>query len=80
LYDILYTLKYSIRMSKILTNTWAVCLTLVILLLIKWVDPTPIQSVKLTTFDSYQKFGEHLDSKSLILLDLSDKALTKGGQ
>jgi adenylate cyclase len=67
-------------MSKILTSTWTVCLTLVILLLIKWVDPTPIQSVKLTTFDSYQKFGEHLDSKSLILLDLSDKALTKGGQ
>jgi len=53
---------------------------LVILLFIKWVDPTPIQSVKLTTFDSYQKFGEHLDSKSLVLLDLSDKALTKGGQ
>ena len=73
-------LKYYTIMTKILTSTWAVCLTLVILLLIKWVDPTPIQSVKLTTFDSYQKFGEHLDSKSLILLDLSDKALTKGGQ
>jgi adenylate cyclase len=73
-------LKYYTIMTKILTSTWAVCLTLVILLLIKWVDPTPIQSVKLTTFDSYQKFGEHLDSKSLILLDLSDEALTKGGQ
>ena len=67
-------------MSKILTSTWAVCITLVILLLIKWVDPTPIQSVKLTTFDSYQKFGKHFDSKSLVLLDLSDKALKKGGQ
>jgi class 3 adenylate cyclase/CHASE2 domain-containing sensor protein len=73
-------LKYYTIMTKILTSTWAVCLTMVILLLIKWVDPTPIQSVKLTTFDSYQKFGEHLDSKSLVLLDLSDKALTKGGQ
>ena len=67
-------------MSKILTSTWAVCLTLLILLLIKCVDPTPIQSVKLTTFDSYQKFGKHFDSKSLVLLDLSDKALKKGGQ
>ena len=67
-------------MSKILTSTWAVCITLVILLLIKWVDPTPIQSVKLTTFDSYQKFGKHFDSKSLILLDLSDDALKKQGQ
>ena len=67
-------------MSKILTSTWAVCITLLILLLIKWTDPTPIQSVKLTTFDSYQKFGQHLDSKSLILLDLSDDALKKQGQ
>jgi len=67
-------------MSKILTSKWAVCITLLILLLIKWIDPTPIQSVKLTTFDSYQKFGQHLDSKSLILLDLSDDALKKQGQ
>ena len=67
-------------MSKILTSTWAVCITLVVLLFIKWTDPTPIQSAKLTTFDSYQKFGEHFDSKSLILLDISDEALTKGGQ
>ena len=67
-------------MSKILTSTWAVCITLLILLLIKWTDPTPIQSAKLTTFDSYQKFGKHFDSKSLVLLDLSDKALMKGGQ
>ena len=67
-------------MSKILTSTWAVCATLLILLLIKWTDPTPIQSAKLTTFDSYQKFGEHFDSRSLVLLDISDKALKKGGQ
>ena len=67
-------------MSKILTSKWAVCVTLLILLLIKWTDPTPIQSAKLITFDSYQKFGQHLDSKSLILLDLSDDALKKQGQ
>ena len=67
-------------MTKILTSKWAVCITLLILLLIKWADPTPIQSAKLTTFDSYQKFGQHLDSKSLILLDISDDALTKSGQ
>jgi adenylate cyclase len=67
-------------MNKILTSTWAVCITLLILVLIKWADPTPIQSAKLTTFDSYQKFGQHFNSKSLILLDISDKALTKHGQ
>jgi len=51
-----------------------------ILLFIKWADPTPIQSAKLTTFDSYQKFGQHFDSRSLILLDISDEALKKQGQ
>ena len=76
----IYKLKYYTIMTKILTSTWAVCITLLILLLIKWTDPTPIQSAKLTTFDSYQKFGKHFDSKSLVLLDLSDKALMKGGQ
>ena len=73
-------IKYYTIMTKILTSKWAVCITLLILLLIKWADPTPIQSAKLTTFDSYQKFGQHFDSKSLILLDISDEALTKGGQ
>ena len=67
-------------MNKLLTSTWTVFATLLILLFIKWADPTPIQSAKLTTFDSYQKFGQHFDSKSLILLDISDEALTKGGQ
>tara|TARA_B100000686_G_scaffold337720_1_gene409219 strand:+ start:847 stop:2493 length:1647 start_codon:yes stop_codon:yes gene_type:complete len=67
-------------MSKILTSKWAVCVTLLILLFIKWVDPTPIQSAKLTTFDSYQKFGKHFTSKSLILLDISDQALKSQGQ
>ena len=49
-------------MSKFLTSTWTVCVTFVILLIIKLMDPTPIQSAKLTTFDSYQNFGKHLDS------------------
>ena len=67
-------------MNKIFTTKWAAVLTFVILLGIYFVNPVLLQSTRLATFDTYQKFGTHLDSKSLVLLDISDKALTKNGQ
>jgi len=67
-------------MNKIFTTKWAAYLTFIILLGIYFVNPVLLQSTRLATFDTYQKFGTHLDSKSLVLLDISDKALTKNGQ
>jgi len=43
-------------------------------------NPILLQSTKLNVFDSYQKFGTKYESKSLVLLDISDTALTKQGQ
>ena len=43
-------------------------------------NPGLLQSTKLNVFDSYQKFGTKYESKSLVLLDISDTALTKQGQ
>ena len=67
-------------MNQIFTTRWFACLTFVILLGIYLVNPVLLQSTRLATFDTYQKFGTHLDSKSLVLLDISDKALKKNGQ
>ena len=67
-------------MNQIFNTKWAVYLTFIILLGIYLVNPVLLQSTKLATFDNYQKFGTHLDSKSLVLLDISDKALKKNGQ
>jgi len=67
-------------MNKIFTTKWVAYLTFIILLGIYFVNPVLLQSTRLATFDTYQKFGTHLDSKSLVLLDISDKALTKNGQ
>ena len=67
-------------MIKILTKTWAVYLTLIILLGIYISNPILLQSAKLNTFDFYQTFGKNYESKSLVLVDISDKALEKNGQ
>ena len=65
---------------KILTSTWAVVVTVIILIGLKFYNPLPLQSLQLKTFDYYQTFGTQYDSKSLILLDISDLALEKKGQ
>ena len=59
---------------------WSIYLTLVVLLTIYLVNPVLLQIAKLNTFDSYQKFGTNYESKSLVLLDISDQALEKQGQ
>ena len=59
---------------------WSIYLTLVVLLTIYLVNPVLLQIAKLNTFDSYQKFGKNYESKSLVLLDISDQALKKQGQ
>ena len=66
-------------MNKI-TSTWAVVVSVIILLGLKFYNPLPLQTLQLKTFDLYQKFGDNYQSKSLVLLDISDEALNKQGQ
>ena len=62
------------------TSTWAVVVSVIILLGLKFYNPLPLQTLQLKTFDLYQKFGTNYKSKSLVLLDISDEALKKQGQ
>ena len=62
------------------TSTWAVVVSVVILLGLKVYNPLPLQTLQLKTFDLYQKYGNNYKSKSLVMLDISDKALDKEGQ
>ena len=62
------------------TSTWAVVVSVIILLGLKFYNPLPLQTLQLKTFDLYQKFGDNYQSKSLVLLDISDEALNKQGQ
>ena len=67
-------------MNLKIKKIWSVCLVSIILLSIYIVNPVLLQSTKLNVFDSYQEFGSKYESKSLVLLDISDTALTKQGQ
>ena len=62
------------------TSTWAVVVSVIILLGLKVYNPLPLQTLELKTFDLYQKFGNNYESKSLVMLDISDEALNKQGQ
>ena len=67
-------------MNKILTTTWAVVITVILLVGLKAYNPSSLQTLQLKTFDSYQTFGDRYDSSSIVLIDISDAALEKKGQ
>ena len=62
------------------TSTWAVVVSVIILLALKVYNPIPLQTLQLKTFDLYQKFGNNYQSKSLVLIDISDNSLNLYGQ
>ena len=62
------------------TSTWAVVVSVIILLALKVYNPIPLQTLQLKTFDLYQKFGNNYKSKSLVLIDISDNSLNLYGQ
>ena len=63
-----------------ITSTWAVVVTVIILISLKVYNPIPLQTLQLKTFDYYQTFGARYDSQSLVLLDISDLAIESKGQ
>ena len=67
-------------MIKKISKIWSVLVVFGLLLTVYLANPSLLQSTKLNVFDTYQKFGTNYQSKSLILLDISDAALKKQGQ
>ena len=67
-------------MIKLLTNKWSVWVLALILVIIYVSNPILLQKTRLSALDNYQSFGNNYESKSLILLDISDAALKKQGQ
>ena len=67
-------------MIKKISKIWSVLVVFSLLLTVYLANPSLLQSTKLNVFDTYQKFGTNYQSKSLILLDISDAALKKQGQ
>ena len=65
---------------KWLYSGYAVVLSIALLLGLRIVDPTPLQSLRSQVFDSYQQLDEVKQSDNVVLINIGEKSLAKYGQ
>ena len=65
---------------KWLYSGWAVAISIVLLTALKVVDPTPLQSLRMQTFDYLQKFDEVKQSNEVVIINIGEKSLEQWGQ
>ena len=65
---------------KWLYSGYAVVLSIVLLLALRVVDPTPLQSLRGQVFDSYQQLDEIVDSNDIAIINIGEKSLQALGQ
>ena len=65
---------------KWLYSGYAVAVSIVLLLALRVVDPTPLQSLRGQVFDSYQQLDELVQSDDVVLLNFGENTLATYGQ
>jgi len=65
---------------KLWTSAWMVLVTLLILTAVRWLDPTPVQRLRLLNFDGYQALLEKTTSDKIVLYDIGEEFLLEHGQ
>ncbi len=65
---------------KWLYSGYAVAVSIVLLLALRVVDPTPLQSLRGQVFDSYQQLDEIVQSEDVVLLNFGENTLATYGQ
>ena len=65
---------------KWLYSGYAVAVSIVLLLALRVVDPTPLQSLRGQVFDSYQQLDEIVQSQDIVLLNFGENTLATYGQ
>jgi len=65
---------------KWLYSGYAVAVSIALLLALRVVDPTPLQSLRGQVFDSYQQLDEIVQSDDIVLINIGEKSLAKYGQ
>lgn len=65
---------------KLFYSGWAVVATILLLTVIKVVDPTPLQSLRLQTFDALQILDEVKQSDEVVIINIGEKSLQQWGQ
>ena len=65
---------------KWLYSGYAVAVSIALLLALRVVDPTPLQSLRGQVFDSYQQLDEIQQSQDVVLLNFGESTLATYGQ
>ena len=65
---------------KWLYSGYAVAVSIALLLALRVVDPTPLQSLRGQVFDSYQQLDEIQHSENVVILNIGEQTLAKYGQ
>ena len=65
---------------KWLYSGYAVAVSIVLLLALRVIDPTPLQSLRGQVFDSYQQLDELVQSDDVVLLNFGENTLATYGQ
>ncbi len=65
---------------KWLYSGYAVAISIALLLALRVVDPTPLQSLRGQVFDSYQQLDEIVQSEDVVLLNFGENTLATYGQ
>ena len=65
---------------KLLTSSWLVLATLIVLTGVRWWDPVPVQRLRLLNFDGYQALLDKKVSDKIVLHDIGEKELKEHGQ
>jgi len=67
-------------MGRYLTSIWMCFLVLSSLIVLRVIDPKPIEQIRLISFDYYQTILEKTTSEEVVLLDIGERSLELGGQ
>ena len=65
---------------KWLYSGWAVAVSIVLLAALRVADPTPLQSLRVQTFDALQQLDEVKESNEVVIVNLGEKSLQQWGQ
>ena len=65
---------------KWLYSGWAVAVSILLLIGLRSVDPTPIQSLRSQTFDYYQQLDEVKQSNEVVVINIGERSLQTWGQ
>jgi adenylate cyclase len=65
---------------KWLYSGYAVAVSIILLLALRVIDPTPVQSLRGQVFDSYQQLDEIIPSNDIVLLNFGEQTLATLGQ